>query len=97
MGRRGLGRAKIYMPDFGHRPDRAIIVKWNSFAVTSVYGPADRSDIAWFTSLLDWCGTFKCPTAVVGDFNWRAGYLTYMPAFWTAALWDIQTLVGSKP
>ena len=57
---------------------------WPFGTIASVYGPADRPDLPWFTSTLERFESLHS-SVLVGDFNWRLAYQRFLPSAWTCS------------
>ena len=90
MHRRAGGTAIVWLKALGrgHAIDlaetRVCARSWPFGTIASVYGPADRPDLPWFSSTLERFEGLHA-SVLVGDFNWRQAYQRFLPSAWTCS------------
>jgi hypothetical protein len=96
LWRTHLGHAKTHRVH-GPNGHRAILAKWPTFAVASLYGPSSKADVDWVDNTLDWIRSFECPYLAVGDLNWREAYAHCLSDGESMTGFIPNTLVGTSP
>lgn len=92
--RRALGRSSADDPPAaGHR---SVTQRWAGLTVTSAYGPASGTDVAWFTAVTDPVARAADAACVLGDLNWKRPYDDHARVLTTASP-QPTTAAGTSP
>ena len=77
---------------------RIAAVSFKDCIITSVYGPAHSANTSWFASLFPFCTRLgKSCSFLIGDFNFKPCYDSFVPNSWTASAAKATTQAGSAP
>lgn len=96
---RGAGLGHFSIKHIQSQPDdshRSVFVEFGQVIFGSIYGPADKTCVPWFTSLFQALPSGK-KNVFVGDYNWKPTYNNFLPENARLAAHQPTTMAGTAP